>query len=236
MRKLVILLSLFMSFSLLGEELNRCFYEHVKDAIVLNKMRKPLYASETNNKSLKISRYLILWERLIILKARKYDRKSSEFNKIGIPFLCEDFIDMKKTPSYTPGTTEIPRSYLSSVSPKSKEIKKILKTSLQKGYDSFKKETEQQITKLNENLSYDCLLRHLLESLRRSADLAPKYLSKTKGKQKTKLSKLLNKYLKLQIFGISQAIFIDKKARSIQAKGVPILCNDVPHVGLSPWQ
>lgn len=225
-----------MSFSLLGEELNRCFYNHVKDAIVLNKIRKPLYAKETNRKSLKVSRYLILWERFIVLKSRKYDRVASEFNQIGIPFMCEDFVDMKDTPEFKPRTTEIPRVYLKSKSPKNRVIKKKLKASLQIGYDSFKEEVENQILNLEENSSYDCLLRHLFESLRRTADLAPKYLARISGSKKVKLDRHLKSYLKLQIFGISQAIFIDKKARSIQAKGVPILCNDVPHVALSPWQ
>lgn len=225
-----------MSFSVLGEELNRCFYDHVKDAIVLNKIRKPLYAKATNKDSLKISRYLILWERFIILKSRKYDRKAAQFNQMGIPFMCEDFVDMKLTPEIILNTSQIPRPYLSSQSPKGKAIKSRLKTSLQEGYKSFKKQTENEIQRLEMNSSYDCLLRHLLESLRRTGDLAPRYLERTPKQHKKKLNKLLTKYLKLQIFGISQAIFIDKKARSIQAKGIPILCNDVPHVELSPWQ
>lgn len=236
MRKMVLLLSLFMSFSLLGEEVKRCFYEHVKDAIVLNKMRKPLYAETTNNKSKKISRYLILWERLIILKARKYDRISKEFQQMGVPFMCEDFVDMSLTPEYRQYTSQIPRDYLKSKSPKVKTIKSRLRASLQGGYKSFKKETEKQIILLENNSSYDCLLRHLLESLRRTSDLAPRYLKKASSSSRTKLDKYLKKYLRLQIFGISQAAFIDKKARSIQKKGVPILCNDVPHVPLSPWR
>ncbi|MFT6069148.1 MAG: hypothetical protein ACJAT2_000375 [Bacteriovoracaceae bacterium] len=236
MRNLVILFSLIISFSALGEELNRCFYDHVKDAIELNKIRKPLYAKATNGESLKISRYLILWERFIILKSLKYDRKAAKFKRKGIPVMCEDFVDMALTPEFIIDTTQIPRPYLISKSPKAKEIKSRLKASLQEGFNSFKKQTENEIQRLEFNSSYDCLLRHLLESLRRTGDLAPRYLKRTQGKQKKKLNKLLTKYLKLQIFGISQAIFIDKKARSLQSTGVPILCNDVPHVELSPWQ
>ena len=236
MKKLLVMASIFMSFSLLGEEVNRCFYDHVKDAIVLNKIRKPLYAKASQRKSLKISRYLILWERLILFKAKKYDSYAERFQELGIPFMCEDFVDMALTPEYIPNASEIPRPYLKSKAPKAKAIKSILKASLQEGFYSFKKVTELEISKLKFNSYYDCLLRHLLESLRRTADLAPRYLKKTPVESRARLNKLLRKYLKLQIFGISQAVFIDKKARSLQSKGIPILCNDVPHVELSPWQ
>jgi hypothetical protein len=235
MKGLLTLMILLMSFNLLGEELNRCFYDHVKDAITLNKTRKPLYANLTENKSLKISRYLILWERFIGLKAKKYDRKAVQYQKRGIPFMCEDFVDMKETPKFKPKTSEIPIAYFDSKAPNSRKIKIRLKAALIKGYESFKRQTETEIEELDQNLSYDCLLRHLLESLRRSSDLAPRYLLRVDPSKKARLDKTIQKYLKLQIFGISQASFIDRKARSIQAKGIPILCNDVPYVGLSPW-
>ncbi|MBK22558.1 MAG: hypothetical protein CME70_01020 [Halobacteriovorax sp.] len=225
-----------ISFQSLGEELNRCFYDHVKDAIELNRERRGAYSKETNGASEKISRYLIIWEKLILLKANKYDRKSSQFQNLGIPFMCEDFIDMRETPEIITRTAQIPRGYLNIYKPKTKIIKKNLKASLKIGYKPFKISIVRELEKLKFNKSYDCLLRHLLESLLRTADLAPRYIAVAPQGKKQELDKLIKKYLRLQIFGISQAVFIDKKARSLQAEGVPILCNDVPHVPLSDWK
>ena len=150
--------------------------------------------------------------------------------------MCEDFIDMSETPQYIARTTQIPKGYLTKLKPKSKQIKRTLRSKLKLGYLPLKKQLEIEIQKLSANKDYDCLLRHLLESLLRTADLAPRYLAKSSVTDRKKLDKLIYKYLRLQIFGIAQAIYIDKKARSLQATGVPILCNDVPAVHLSTWK
>ncbi len=234
MRLFIILFVACFSFQTLGEELNRCFYDHVKDAIELNRERRELYSRETEGQSRKISRYLILWEKFILIKAKKFDRKAAPFQSLGIPFICEDFVDMDATPEFISRTAQIPSGYLNKYKPESKQIKKKLKQSLKLGYKPFKMNIIREMQKLEFNKSYDCLLRHLLESLLRTSDLAPKYLAK--AKDKARLDKLIQKYLRLQIFGISQAIFIDRKARSLQAEGVPILCNDIPHVPLSDWK
>jgi len=225
-----------LSFQSLGEELNRCFYDHVKDAIELNRERREAYSRETDGASEKISKYLIIWEKLILLKANKYDRNSSQFQNLGIPLMCEDFIDMSETPRLMTRTAQIPKGYLNKYKPRTKKIKKDLKTALKLGYQPFKMVITNKIEQLKFNKSYDCLLRHLLESLLRTADLAPRYIAVAPKHKKQDLDKLIKKYLRLQIFGISQAVFIDKKARSLQAEGVPILCNDVPHVPLSDWK
>lgn len=224
-----------LSTSLLGEEINSCFHDHVKDAMDLNRERRELYSKVSQGESEKVSRYLIIWEKIIILKAKKFDRRARKYQRLGIPFMCEDFVDMKLTPNYT-DTTQIPSAYNLNYKPISKLIKKTLKTELSFGYQPFIKQLNKEITKLEKNGAYDCLLRHLLESLVRTADLAPRYLAKAPQQNRRKFNKLINKYLRLQIFGIGQAVFIDRKARSLQAKGLPILCNDVPAVHLSPWQ
>ena len=179
---------------------------------------------------------VIFWEKLILMKSKKFDRRARAFQQIGIPLMCEDFVDMAETPDYINKTTEILESYLKTAKPNSKQLKETLRSKLKLGYLPLKKHLEIELRFLEANKSYDCLLRHLVESLLRTADLAPRYLSKTNGKDKKKLDKLITKYLRLQIFGIGQAIFIDKKARPLQAEGVPILCNDVPAVHLSDWK
>lgn len=236
MRFTYILIAIVLCGPALGEDLNRCFYDHVRDAIELNRERRELYSLETDGKSERISRYLIIWEKLILGKSKKYDRRAQGFQKLGIPFMCEDFIDMSETPTYTNRTTEIPEPYLKTAEPRSRQIKKTLRSKLKQGYLPLKKQLKIELKQLDSNKSYDCLLRHLIESLLRTADLAPRYLSKVEGKQKEKLDRLIYRYLRLQIFGVGQAIFIDKKARSLQAEGVPILCNDVPPVHLSDWK
>ena len=90
--------------------------------------------------------------------------------------------------------------------------------------------TNDILANLNESSSYNCLLRHFVESINRTSALAPIYIIAAKEAGMKSPKKLLWKYVKFQIFGLTWGNLIDNKARHLQAAGVPILCQDVPAI------
>ncbi|HEV2147105.1 MAG TPA: hypothetical protein VGR37_06865, partial [Longimicrobiaceae bacterium] len=75
-----------------------------------------------------------------------------------------------------------------------------------------------------------CMLRHMLESMLRVATLAPVHAARAEeaGMRSTAgLSRLL---LRLHLLALSDAAKLDVLAAPIQARGIPILCQDVPPI------
>ena len=73
---------------------------HLLEAIALNKERLPQYAQLSVGKSIRFSKKLIRYERLSIPTALFFDYIGTRFQKRGIPFIKEEFIDMSFTPEF----------------------------------------------------------------------------------------------------------------------------------------
>lgn len=224
---LILLFSINISFSS-----ENCLREHLKDAIRLNKERLDKYANLTNNQSIKVSKSLIRLERLSILITAPLDWKSSRYQREGIPLLCLDFIDMDETPEFSDSLiipsmkySEVPRLNV-------KAIKKRLKTSLKVGVQSFIKVIDKEIASLEHYPNYNCMARHLFESLGRSAHLIKFYEDASRRRGLKSPKKILKRNIRLQIFSLGLFHKLDRRAASIQERGVPILCNDVPAIPL----
>jgi hypothetical protein len=210
----------------------RCISTHLVDAMKLNKKRKELYAQMSNGESKNISNQLIRLEKLSLLFTYNLDRKAKKYQRSGVELLCLDFVDMKETPEFS-SELVIPRIEYSKV-PKIniKELKKSLYSALKKDFSLFSKILEDEIEKLSDYPSYNCMARHLFESLNRSVHLVSYYESESLKRGLKSPRNILMKNLKLQIFSLSLFHKLDKRAGKIQQRGVPIICNDVPAIPL----
>ena len=74
------------------------------------------------------------------------------------------------------------------------------------------------------------MVRHVLQSIRRSASLAPGYIKRAKELGLKSPKGLLTSFLKTQIFSLKISVHLDKKARPLNEMGIPIICNDVPDI------
>lgn len=205
-----------------------CLARHIREAIELNTERKPLYSHITDSKSQKISRKLILREK-IALRASwlLIDRDAKFYNDNGIPIICNDLVEMSETPPFSPkGPTLDPKTYKKYSAHKIKtRFKKLLRS---RDFFGLHKAASKEISKLP--AGYNCMVRHILESIARSALLAPEY-------QKTALAQglpdplfLSVRFIRLTIDQLDYASDLDHLAMPMQTQGIPIICQDVPPI------
>jgi len=215
--------------------LAECLREHLHEAQILNQYRKPLYSKLTKGESEKISNLMIQHEKfaryatVVLLPFAKY------FRSRGIPILCEEFISMKLAPKFQIITSEQPISE-EYKSPDTKALEERLKKSLSQSFTKLGEQTEKEL-KVFKDSSFNCMTKHILESIARSAYLSKKYVVAAKKKDLFfSPSSFLHFALKTQIESINQIKDVDIWSAPIQKKGIAIICNDVPHVpAQSAW-
>ncbi len=212
---------------------SECFIEHLDNAISNNRQRRLQYAKLTNGKSRKVSNQLIFAEKIAKLYGKTLRNKLAPYRKAGIPILCLDFIEMSKAPKLMSYDSQHELSYAEVEKVNIKEIKKDLKSRLEnEEFTSIVDYVEQELTKVEKYSRYNCMVKHVLESVARSSFLVPHYVNHAKIKNLKSPLKLLKSYLKYNINALSFSHLIDKRAVSLQEKGISILCGDVPEIPL----
>lgn len=213
------------------------FYVHIKDAIKLNKERALLYAGITNGRSKIVSKGLIGLEYATVPISKYYDFRAKKYNKAGIPLFKLDFIDMAQTPAFKSLHPLPARAYRSIRKLPIYQIEKELKLALKENdLDRILEIATQQIEEINENPSYNCLTRHFLESIRRSAFLLPYYIEASHHKDLSSPKNLVKQVILIQAKSLPLVQQLDREAGPIQEKGIAILCQDVPHIPLPSEQ
>ncbi len=213
------------------------FYTHIRDAIQLNKKRTQFYSTLTNGKSKIISKGLITLEYATIPISKYYDFIARKYNQAGIPLLELDFIDMKYAPEFSEEKRFPERMYSSIRRPEISLITKELKRALKADdYEQIIQISSQEISALEENRSYNCLTRHFLESVRRSAALLPYYIKASKQKGLSSPQRIVKQVIKLQLNSLILVHQLDIKAAPIQQQGVAIICQDIPHIPMPSEQ
>jgi len=76
-----------------------------------------------------------------------------------------------------------------------------------------------EILKIELNPHVFCMLRHFLESIRRAANMATK-----------ENAAVTWDFITLHISYLDEALSLDRRALSIQARGIPIPCQDIPSI------
>jgi hypothetical protein len=212
-----------------------CLTEHLEKAIELNLERKPLYAELTQYESLMISNRLIFIEAYSLSFSKWLYWQTQDLRDAGIPILCSEFTPMDQTPKFK---TEYKsgRPKLSNFKSLSyKKIRKQLLPFIQSM--SFSELESRTIDIINSNelreLRFNCLARHVLESIAKSSQLSSQHLDKaSSAKQKREITKSIQRLIYSQMGLLKLLIPLDNKAAPLQAQGVPILCQDVPPIQL----
>lgn len=212
-----------------------CFTHHLTEALSLNRTRSLQYARLTYGRSLFLSAELMSTEVTGLIPAQILEFQASRFQKAGIPILCDDFVSMELTPKFsaTSGTTLPNRTEFVEIEVArwNKELRKAWETD---GYPGLQSATLQKIELLSKQKKVNCLVRHVLESLARIAFLAPKYSEAAvkKGLANSPLS-ISNELVEIHLRSLWVFHKLDGQALSFQLEGIPILCQDVPHIDVS---
>lgn len=204
---------------------------HLREAVALNRARMPLYDSLTDGRSRGISRRLIWTERFALPVAWWVDWRARSFQREGIRIVCDDFVPMANTPAFRARVD--PPPLLSAFAPAdARRIRRTVERARRRG--GFRAASEALVTELKRleaTPAYHCMLRHLLESALRISNQAPRYAEEARARGLAESpSELSRTLLDLHLTMLGEAARLDRRAAPLQARGIPILCQDVPPI------
>lgn len=211
-----------------------CFRDHLREAIELNEFRKPLYSTATDSRSVEISERLIRLERAAIFGSRllfNFDKDAEIYQKNGINIVCDEYVPMSLTPSFQ-AIAPLPHPdlrHFREIDPYilSRRIKRAQK----KGHEELTRTAREVIHEIETtDVRFNCMTRHLMESLGRISKLAPEHAAKARKLGLPSPLKLSNRMISAHLYMLPAATEIDALAAPLQADGVQILCQDVPPI------
>lgn len=208
-----------------------CGARHIKEAIALNRDRAEAYAFASQEGSRSISAKILFLENLSLAPVSTGDLLAQPWQKQGIPLLCDDFIEMSTVPAFK----AFDPIYAETCSaddplPDTQALVERLQTSALKSYAALAGVVQDELDELSGFPARMCMTRHILQSIRRSAQLAPIYQREARIQGLSSPEALSNIFIFTQILFLKQAAEIDADLRAIHAQGIPFVCNDVPYI------
>lgn len=211
------------------------FRQHVREAIALNKQRKPLHSARSGGLSDGVSRRLIFLEQLTIPYAWWTDRRAKKWNERGIGIVRDDFVPIAWAAPH-----DAPLRYRGQMT---KEQEKQLEARLK----AFRKEAKRladdhdfggvarlSVAELDALEALEAswgsnlaMTKHILEQVGFAAANAVGYV-----RQDPEVKGLARKFVKSTLWGFSTSVGLDRRAQAAHAHGAGILVNDLPPIPL----
>jgi hypothetical protein len=206
-----------------------CFAEHIRESIVINTARKPVYAALTNGASDRVFKQLILSEQLTIPVAMFYDLRARKYQQKNVPLFCHEFMSMTATPDFDPERRVIPAEKFEPYD--FQNLKRDLNAAVtRKDVDAIKRLSLEAIHVLEKAPAFHCMLRHIIESIYRFAYFIPLQAERAEKAGLKSPAGISFEVIRLQILSLSFSAEIDVWSAPIQAKGIPILCAELPRL------
>lgn len=204
---------------------------HLRAAIEINTNRLTLYAKLSDGKTIPFSKRLIWYEKIALKGAWFFDNIGDKLQNKGIPYLKAEFVEMNEVSDFS-ATYPIHINYkqgLEKVNIKQyyQFLKQVLKV---KNTTVIVEVCKTILQELAEQLHVYCMLRHLIESLGRTAYLIPQQeelCMQLKLKAPTWYSFTL---MRLHLLALKKAVQFDEAIAPIQNKGLPFIHQDLPHI------
>lgn len=207
-----------------------CFRTHLDEAIALNTERMPRYAALSNGDTTAISLALIGFEMVSLYAADALDARAEVWERAGVAVVCDAFVPMSLTPPFV-DAVEPPRA------PFEARDGALLAVRLGWAYAWHGEERlaaaiERELAALAAAPGQHCMLRHILESILRAAYLAPMHADQARALGLPSPAALSRDLIAAQLASLPIAAAFDRAAAPVQARGIPILCQDVPPIAL----
>ncbi len=212
------------------------FSKHLRDAIASNSDRLPRYAKLTRGQSRLLSRTLIGVEYLSLGIAWWLEWHAAPYRAAGIPILVADFTPMRHTPPFLeryPGT-EWESGVEFHEHPVGEWARRLSHALDEEGFAGVHRLSLQYLGTLKSNAYVHCLVRHVIESAARMSHLAPQYEAMAAARKMASPAWISRRLLKLHFESLGLSHWLDRRAAPMQARGVPILCRDVPPIDPEP--
>ncbi len=212
-----------------------CFYDHIVDAIAINEERKPRYEELTGGRSRAISGKLISSEKLARAVAVTFDLRAHRFQDQGIDVVCDEFVSMALTPEFSPYSelTPAPLSEFEKINGVALAAR-LTASLVDDGYAGLADTVEAELAELAPLPTYHCMVRHLLQSILRTANFTPVHVADAEALGFDSPRSISRDLVAAQIAMLPSAAGLDRDAAPIQATGVPIICQDVPPIPPGP--
>jgi len=209
--------------------------QHLLEAIEINKERQPLYAKLTGKKSLKISRTLLFTEELSLISSYPLDTIAKYWQKRNVPVMVHEFIPMDQTPSFKE-SFDSDKDIFDKLPKLNTQLiqKDATKLYTDKNYQGLFDYLDKMISEMQEYPKHYCMIRHILESIRRGAYLTQLHIKRANELKVRSPEKFCRYVLYNQIVIIHFSKLIDKWAHPIQKDGIPMVYQDVPYIPAKP--
>jgi hypothetical protein len=208
--------------------------EHLRDAIALNTERRPLYSEATEGRSEAVSDALLGHETRLLKAAKVLDQLAEPLRVAGqLEVVCEGVVSMTGAAEFTPSVTPPSEDFaLFNGAAAARWARKLHDEGDHAGVASA---MDELLEGLEESPSYNCMARHMVESVRRAASRAPGQLHQARlldfSRPRTRrLEAVINALVGFQIDALEEVALIDEPAAPLQAEGVPMVCGDVPTI------
>lgn len=214
--------------SLISAKHKGCISHHIHEAIALNSERLPLYAAASDGRSVAISQALLNLEKLVLATLPLIEKPAEKYQERGIPLFCLDVVPMSDTPAFIERVETSEDSY---VAFDGLSLSLALARSVVTKNDSqLEYQLGEALAVLAENKRFNCLTRHLVESILRSVRLTPMYRQMSSEAGLRDPAYLLRILINTQISALGLASHLDAQAAGLNAEGIPVICNDLPHI------
>lgn len=206
----------------------RCISKHIHEAIALNQERLPLYAAVSEGRSRAISRALLNLEKFVLATLPLIERPAEKYQTQGVPLFCLDVVPMSDTPQFME-RVEVPERAFVPFNGLALSLS-LAQALVMQNKQQLEQRLERALETLNENKNFNCMTRHLLESILRSVRLTPVYQQMSAEKGLRDPGYLLRILINTQISALGLASHLDAQAAELNAEGIPVICNDLPHI------
>lgn len=214
-----------------------CFRQHLMDGHALNQGRQELYAKLTHGDTKEVSAALIYLEKMAIFGSYtifNLDDQAGTLESRGIPIVCDAFIPISNAPQFQTHSLNPLPDLTQKISLDEHLLSRQLRSKLKQGetLEPFYQETVRVLQLLQDEPRFNCLTRHLLESVARAAAQAPVFerMAQQHGFEANESLRLSAKIIQAQMYILNEFVKLDEKAAPLQAKGIQILCQDIPPI------
>lgn len=209
------------------------FEAHLRDAIGLNRERAPRYAALSSGASRSISRSLIAAEWLLLPVARWFDRRAAPYECAGIPLMQDCFVPMSGVPPFAV-SCPCPSEPVPPAPATPFRTRRRIRSAFRTGSFPAAAGAIEAELRVLEAAPGHAMLRHLLESARRIATVAPGHIARAEILGLPSPALLLSRLLLLHLLGLETAALLDRRAHLLQRQGIPILAQDLPPIPARP--
>ena len=207
-----------------------CFAEHLGDAIRLNDARATVYSAWSERRSESVSERLIRSERTALAIAKWVDRKAAPFQEDGIPIVCAEFVSMERTPPLPDAPLPRPAERFAGSIEAGPLQEELIAAYGESGFAGVAARADDWLARLAATPAYNCMTRHLVESIWRVAFMAPLHERLARERRTGSTRELSEIILRLHLSALPEAEELDRAAAPLQERGIPIVCNDVPPI------